>query len=329
VQQEQHGQQRHGDFMTLVVFNRDSTAPTTLAKGSISLADTGSNTAAMYVGNNTNVPVRVLGATAQLQVSSTGAQAIPTAFPVNKTFTFTAQPNLQWSIGTRVRASFDSTHYMEGTISSYTSTSLVVSVDRAIGTGTLSGWSIGLVGDVGATGTTGATGATGAGVPVGGATGAMMTKNSATDYDTAWRLDTGLMSACTVSVPLRTTGGITDYAMAMSTPNTLGATVNGSGYWVCPYTGIYDIYTEGRPNLDNQGGIYGFLQHNITTTANAVIVQGESNFPVNGTIGLLCKAVSIGVSLTAATAYKFRFDHYSNGGNVSAHTVTVRFVLRR
>ncbi len=55
------GQQRHGDFMTAVVFKRDASVPSTLAKGAISLVDTGSNTAAMYVGSNTNVPIRVIG----------------------------------------------------------------------------------------------------------------------------------------------------------------------------------------------------------------------------------------------------------------------------
>lgn len=48
--------------MTAVVFKRDATVPATLAKGAISLVDTGGDTAAMYVGSNTNVPVRVIGA---------------------------------------------------------------------------------------------------------------------------------------------------------------------------------------------------------------------------------------------------------------------------
>lgn len=40
-------------------------------------------------------------------------------------------------------------------------------------------------------GATGATGATGAGVPVGGALGQVLSKASATDYDTAWADDAG------------------------------------------------------------------------------------------------------------------------------------------
>ena len=47
----------------------------------------------------------------------------------------------------------------------------------------------GIQGETGATGATGAkgdTGATGAGVPSGGASGQILTKKSATDYDTEW-----------------------------------------------------------------------------------------------------------------------------------------------
>lgn len=44
----------------------------------------------------------------------------------------------------------------------------------------------GPTGAAGATGSTGATGATGPGVAAGGSTGAVLTKNSGTDYDTTW-----------------------------------------------------------------------------------------------------------------------------------------------
>ena len=321
--------------MTAVVFKRDTTAPVTLAKGEISLADTGSNTAAMYVGNNTNVPIRVIGAPAQLQVSSVGAQSIPTTFPATKTFAFSAQPNLQLSIGTRVRASNDATHYMEGTISSYTSTSLVVAVDRAVGTGTLSGWSIGLVGDVGATGATGATGptgptgATGAGIPAGGAEGQLIVKSAGTGAE--WQ--GSKLSVCTVAVPLKNGLAVeTTHPMVLTADNTLGATVNGSGYWVCPATGVYDIYVEGRPVLDNvSGGIYGFGQYTLTTSADVFVAQGESSFPVNGRIGIWVKLIAFGVALSSGIILKFKCNHFSGNsvGALEAHTATVKFCLRR
>lgn len=44
----------------------------------------------------------------------------------------------------------------------------------------------GIQGPAGATGSPGATGATGPGVPAGGATGQILAKNSATNYDTSW-----------------------------------------------------------------------------------------------------------------------------------------------
>lgn len=47
-------------------------------------------------------------------------------------------------------------------------------------------WEVVLVGKQGAPGPTGPAGPTGPGVPIGGATGDLLAKNSATDYDTVW-----------------------------------------------------------------------------------------------------------------------------------------------
>src|SRR6202043_731819 len=72
--------------------------------------------------------------------------------------------------GARVRAASaaNGTNYMEGLVTSYSGTSLVINVDNTSGGGTSADWNIDLAGDVGATGATGATGAQG---PT-GATGA-------------------------------------------------------------------------------------------------------------------------------------------------------------
>jgi hypothetical protein len=93
----------------------------------------------------------------------------------SKVFTYTSTPNLGFTIGQRVRASNSVSNYMEGVITLLSSTSMTVTVDNTSGTGTLSGWTIGVAGDKGATGpqgpqgTTGATGATGATGSVGSA----------------------------------------------------------------------------------------------------------------------------------------------------------------
>lgn len=78
--------------------------------------------------------------------------------------TFTTQSGLAYSAGARVRVAdtaAPSTNYMEGVVTSYSGTTLTFTADRSAGSGTLSSWTINLVGDVGATGSTGSTGATG------------------------------------------------------------------------------------------------------------------------------------------------------------------------
>jgi hypothetical protein len=99
---------------------------------------------------------------------------------------------------------------MEGLVTSYSGTSLAINVDLINGSGTFADWDINLAGQQGTTGATGSTGATGPqgpigttgatgpqgvagptgaagpGVPVGGAIGQFLAKNSATNYDTLW-----------------------------------------------------------------------------------------------------------------------------------------------
>lgn len=141
------------------------------------------------------------------------------------------------------------------------------------------------------------------------------------------------LSVCTVAVPLKNGTAVeTTHPMVLTAENTLAATVNGSGYWVCPATGVYDIYVEGRPILDNiSGGIYGFGQYTLTTVADVFVAQGEGSFPVNGRIGIWVKIVAFGVTLSSGTILKFKCNHYSgnSAGALEAHTATVRFVLRR
>lgn len=63
---------------------------------------------------------------------------------------FTTQSGLAYAAGTRVRVANSATDYMEGVVSSYSSTTLAVSVDRVVGSGTFTSWTIGIAGDPGA-----------------------------------------------------------------------------------------------------------------------------------------------------------------------------------
>ncbi len=73
---------------------------------------------------------------------------------------FTTQTGLSYLAGNRARAASNAgpTNYMEGIVTSYSGTTLVISVDLIGGSGTKTDWNIGIAGDVGSTGATGAQG---------------------------------------------------------------------------------------------------------------------------------------------------------------------------
>ena len=128
---------------------------------------------------------------------------------------FTTQSGLAYSAGARVRASSAATPgaYMEGPATSYSGTLLVLNIDTIGGSGTHADWNINLAGLPGSTGSqgppgttgpagpqgptgnTGAAGPPGQGVPAGGATATVLTKNSAADYDTVWSPPAGITDA--------------------------------------------------------------------------------------------------------------------------------------
>ena len=99
------------------------------------------------------------GLTSTMAVSSSTSNTIGTG---SKTFTFSSVPNLGWALGLRLRVYNDATHYMEGIITSFLATTVTITIDYIVGTGTFTTWFLGIAGDRGSTGTTGAPGAQGA-----------------------------------------------------------------------------------------------------------------------------------------------------------------------
>jgi hypothetical protein len=77
--------------------------------------------------------------------------------------TLTTQSGLAYSVGARVRISYvtNSANYMDGQVSSYTATSMVVSVDAIGGSGTYANWNINVVGPQGVQGPAGPQGTAG------------------------------------------------------------------------------------------------------------------------------------------------------------------------
>jgi hypothetical protein len=76
---------------------------------------------------------------------------------------FTTQTSLAYTVGARARASSSAspTNYVEGLVTSYSGSTLIINVDRYNGTGTFSAWNINLAGDTGAQGPGGPQGVTG------------------------------------------------------------------------------------------------------------------------------------------------------------------------
>jgi hypothetical protein len=99
--------------------------------------------------------------------------------------TFVVQAGLAYIPGERIRFvdQTNSANFLEGTITSYTSTSMVVNIDNNGGTGTVSNWNLSVGGNLG---TTGVAGANGVGVPSGGTTGQVLAKVDGTNFNTQW-----------------------------------------------------------------------------------------------------------------------------------------------
>jgi hypothetical protein len=120
--------------------------------------------------------------------------------------------------------------------------------------------------------------------------------------------------------------------MTIGAINTLGCGVL-SGRVLMPTTGTYDLYAEGRPELNNvSGGVYGFVKYELyNVTTSTAVASGEANMPVNVNIGLVVKLVALGVSLNAADQLAFRVGHWSGNtaGTLSAHSAQIRVLLRR
>ena len=74
--------------------------------------------------------------------------------------TLTTQSGLAYLPAERVRIANSASNYMEGTVTSYSGTSMVINIDRVVGSGTFSAWNIGVAGDVGASGSGSVSGTT-------------------------------------------------------------------------------------------------------------------------------------------------------------------------
>jgi hypothetical protein len=102
------------------------------------------------------------GASPTLIETSTTSNTIATSG--SKTWNYTADTHLAWVVGQRLRAINDTTHYMDGTVTSVSSTSVTMTIDNGVGSGTFTSWTLcvsGPKGDTGAAGSNGTNGTNG------------------------------------------------------------------------------------------------------------------------------------------------------------------------
>jgi hypothetical protein len=65
----------------------------------------------------------------------------------SKTLSYASSSNLGWINGMRLRFFHNSSNYMEGIITSVSSTSVTITSDYSVGSGTYASWNIGVTGD--------------------------------------------------------------------------------------------------------------------------------------------------------------------------------------
>jgi len=231
-------------------------------------------------------PTGATGATGSAGATGAGYTATSTtSFAVGTGSTsFTTQTGLAYSVGAFVRASSaaNGANYMQGLVTSYSGTTLVVNVTETGGSGTHTDWNINLVGNTGSTGSTGPTGAT-------GATGANGAGNNTVCVDA-----TGSTTTYTCPTPSPTIVSLTGLIISFipQATNSGAATVNVAGL-----------------------GAKSLLQSNCSTALSASALTGGTMylFSYNGTA--FCQGSSAGGGGGASLPISARVLSSDGSGN--------------
>jgi hypothetical protein len=253
---------------TRIQLRRDTAANWTsanpvLAEGEVGYVTSGDNARYFKIGDGTtawnslefqnitgaNGPTGPTGATGlgYSGVTSTTSNTLGTG---SKTFTVASTG--AFILGSRVRVVNSSSNYLEGTITALTAnTSITVSVDVAVGSGTLTSWTFSIAGLVGATGATGATGAAGKG------------------YDSLTSTTSVAISSGSKTLNLASTG-----ALGVGTRVRVANSVTPANFLEGAITAL-TVDTSITVNVDNVGGSGTFTSW-IISVAGGLGTQGPS-----------------------------------------------------
>jgi len=173
------------------------TGPTGTAGSAGATGPTGANGSAGSTGPTGSSGIGYAGLTSSTSNAvSTGSLTFITNLANNQT---------AFAVGERVRIAYTvtPTNYVEGIITSFSGTTLVITSDAFGGSGTYTSWNIGVAGNVGATGPTGATGPAGTGTNISVSDeGSLLTSGvTSFNFTGAGVTATAATNAVTVNVP--------------------------------------------------------------------------------------------------------------------------------
>lgn len=183
-------------------------------------------------------------------MTRTSTTSIAIADSGSKTLNYTASTNLGWLEGTRLRFSHDINNYMEGIVTTVSTTSVTITVDNSLGSGTYSTWNITIAGDKGVSSTPDA-------IVVENTEDTLtitMQDTSNLDYDLTFQLDGG---KCFF------TGTITNNTLGTLTNQTVFAFIN-TAYYTLP---TYDIIEIG---IGTGNVLRNILIHNTTLSIDEI-----------------------------------------------------------
>lgn len=217
---------------------------------------------------------------------------------------FTTQAGIGWVVGTRLRftsAANPTTHYMEGVVTAYSSTSLTATMDRFVGTGTRTDWNISACGDAGATGATGASYAGTSTTSLAIGTG---TKVFTTQSGLAYVVGSRVRAANTADTANYMEGRVTSYS---GTSLTLSVDVTGGSgtlaSWNLSIAGDRGI--QGVQGIQGDQGIQGATGpgYAATSTTSLAIGTGSKVFTTQAGLSYVVGASRARASSTNGANY--------------------------
>ena len=248
--------------------------------------------------------------------------------------TFAVQQGLAYIAGQRIRFvdQTNAANFLEGTITSYSATSMVVNIDNTGGSGTIANWNLTVGGNLGT------------GVPTGGTAGQVLAKVDGTNFNTAWvtpasgggstfpNVELHVVNTTRQTITSRA-GGSASTQLNFTGGNNLNALLTGGNTWTGDNTftvgatgaGWYQISlqitgTSADGTTANNIGILTYIDKNNaigTTKTGALYRSGFSTYTADTEFK---GGSSINVYLYLAAGDNLKFYGVSSSTTVDANT---------